>query len=37
MEDSIQQQVKLDVMPMSAGFLPLPTVHLSKYVLADKG
>lgn len=28
-------QVTLDVMPMSPGFLPLPTVYLSKYIPAD--
>lgn len=30
------QQVSLDVMPMSPGYLPLPTVHLSKYIPADQ-
>jgi len=27
--------VAVDVMPMSQGFLPLPTVYLSKYIPAD--
>lgn len=30
------QQVVLDVMPMSPGFLPLPAVHLSRYIPADQ-
>lgn len=30
------QTVVLDVMPMSPGYLPLPTVHLSKYIPAEQ-
>ncbi|ODN03761.1 Trafficking protein particle complex subunit 10, partial [Orchesella cincta] len=30
------QQIVLDVMPMSPGFLPLPAVHLSRYIPADQ-
>ncbi|XP_013166205.1 PREDICTED: trafficking protein particle complex subunit 10 [Papilio xuthus] len=29
------QQVSLDVMPLVAGYLPLPTVRLSKYIAAN--
>ncbi len=36
MEGCEVQQVSLDVMPMSPGFLPLPTVYLSKYIPADQ-
>ena len=36
MEGCDVQQVSLDVMPMSPGFLPLPTVYLSKYIPADQ-
>jgi hypothetical protein len=36
MEGCENQQVSLDVMPMSAGFLPLPAVHLSKYIPAEQ-
>jgi hypothetical protein len=34
--DSVDKQnVTLDVMPLIAGFLPLPLVRLSKYIPAD--
>lgn len=36
MEGGPTQQVVLDVMPMSPGFLPLPAVHLSRYIPADQ-
>jgi len=36
MEDTDVQTVTLDVMPMSPGYLHLPTVHLSKYIPADR-
>lgn len=36
MEGCESQQMTIDVMPMSPGFLPLPTVHLSKYIPADQ-
>lgn len=29
------QSVTLDVMPLVAGYLPLPTVRLSKYIAAN--
>lgn len=29
------QTVTLDVMPLVAGYLPLPTVRLSKYIAAN--
>lgn len=29
------QNVTLDVMPLVAGYLPLPTVRLSKYIAAN--
>ncbi|CAG7734427.1 unnamed protein product, partial [Allacma fusca] len=36
MDGCDSQQMTIDVMPMSPGFLPLPTVHLSKYIPADQ-
>lgn len=36
MEGGPTQQIVLDVMPMSPGFLPLPAVHLSRYIPADQ-
>lgn len=35
-DDATLQQVNLDVMPMTPGYLPLPTVHLSNYIPADQ-
>lgn len=29
------QSVSLDVMPLGAGYLPLPAVRLSKYIAAN--
>lgn len=35
--DSVDKQsVTLDVMPLIGGYLPLPSVRLSKYIPADK-
>lgn len=36
MVDRDAQSVMFDVMPLSAGFLPLPNIRLSKYISADK-
>lgn len=34
-EENAVQQVVLDVMPLTSGFLPLPLVRISKYIPAD--
>ncbi|XP_046985474.1 trafficking protein particle complex subunit 10 [Schistocerca americana] len=36
LEDSDKQSVTLDVMPLIGGYLPLPSVRLSKYIPAEK-
>lgn len=36
MADVDAQSVTLDVLPLSAGFLPMPNIRLSKYISADK-
>ncbi|XP_066949278.1 trafficking protein particle complex subunit 10 [Macrobrachium rosenbergii] len=35
LEGGVRQSVILDVMPLTGGFLPLPSVRLSKYIPAD--
>lgn len=35
LEGGLRQSVTLDVMPLTGGFLPLPSVRLSKYIPAD--
>ncbi|KAK4306125.1 hypothetical protein Pmani_022031 [Petrolisthes manimaculis] len=35
LEDGVRQSVTMDVMPLTGGFLPLPSVRLSKYIPAD--
>ncbi|KAK7007280.1 Trafficking protein particle complex subunit 10 [Halocaridina rubra] len=35
LQGGIRQSVTLDVMPLTGGFLPLPSVRLSKYIPAD--
>lgn len=35
-DESGKHNVILDVMPLIAGFLPLPAVRLSKYIPADQ-
>lgn len=34
--NDVPQSVTLDVLPLSAGFLPMPNIRLSKYISADK-
>jgi trafficking protein particle complex subunit 10 len=36
MQDKESENIVLDVLPMSAGFLPLPNIRLSKYISANK-
>lgn len=36
MHDNEIQSITLEVLPLSAGFLPLPSIRLSKYISADK-
>lgn len=36
MRDIESQSVILDVLPLSAGFLPMPNIRLSKYISGDK-
>lgn len=36
MDNTEPQNVTLDVMPLIAGYLPLPTVRLSKYIAANQ-
>ena len=35
LEGAARQSVTMDVMPLAGGFLPLPSVRLSKYIPAD--
>nr|XP_053654909.1 trafficking protein particle complex subunit 10-like [Cherax quadricarinatus] len=35
LEGGLRQSVTMDVMPLTGGFLPLPSVRLSKYIPAD--
>lgn len=35
LEGGVRQTVTMDVMPLTGGFLPLPSVRLSKYIPAD--
>lgn len=35
LEGAVRQCVTMDVMPLAGGFLPLPSVRLSKYIPAD--
>lgn len=35
LEGGVRQSVTMDVMPLAGGFLPLPSVRLSKYIPAD--
>lgn len=35
LEGGVRQSVTMDVMPLTGGFLPLPSVRLSKYIPAD--
>lgn len=35
LEGGVKQSVTMDVMPLAGGFLPLPSVRLSKYIPAD--
>ncbi|XP_045138817.1 trafficking protein particle complex subunit 10-like isoform X2 [Portunus trituberculatus] len=35
LEGAVRQSVTMDVMPLAGGFLPLPSVRLSKYIPAD--
>lgn len=37
MRDIESQSMLLDVLPLSAGFLPMPNIRLSKYIAVDKG
>lgn len=37
MRDIESQSMMLDVLPLSAGFLPMPNIRLSKYIAADRG
>lgn len=36
MQDREAQSIMLEVLPLSAGFLPLPNIRLSKYISAEK-
>lgn len=36
MTDRDAQSVMVEVLPLSAGFLPLPNIRLSKYISAEK-
>lgn len=36
MEDVESHSITLDVLPLTAGFLPLPNIRLSKYISATK-
>lgn len=36
MRDIESQSMMLDVLPLSAGFLPMPNIRLSKYIAADR-
>ncbi|KXJ74586.1 hypothetical protein RP20_CCG013385 [Aedes albopictus] len=36
MEDVDSHSITLDVLPLTAGFLPLPNIRLSKYISANK-
>lgn len=36
MHETDNQTIQLEVLPLSPGFLPLPSIRLSKYISADK-
>ena len=36
MEEVESHSITLDVLPLTAGFLPLPNIRLSKYISANK-
>lgn len=37
LKDNVAETIPIDVMPLNVGFLPLPSIRLSKYIAANQG